>query len=385
MEVEDQQSSEASNNFACPHYKRKCKFVTPCCNGVYRCRFCHDEDQNHTLKREDVTMVECSQCGERQGVTEYCRKCNLKFGKYFCYECKLYDDEDKQQFHCKGCGICRVGGRSNYFHCHRCDMCLPNHLQGAHKCVEKVSRSNCPVCQEDIHTSRIPSQIPPCNHLIHKTCFDDMLSNGHYACPVCGISMIPMSEIWKIYDKEIEETPMPDEYMNLFANILCRDCSQSSLSPFHILGIKCGECGSYNTTREKGGLVRKLHGTLVEETFEPGTVGGPPEEDGSLTPPETPTRDQTDSTSHSTVRRLRGAGGSNLISPLTPEPSPLRENSRSTWGEVAASAVRRISFSDEPADSPPSPEETMSVATDPPSSSESSSGMEENSSSPDMI
>ena len=118
-------------------------------------------------------------------------------------------------------------------------MCLPNHLQGAHKCVEKVSRSNCPVCQEDIHTSRIPSQIPPCNHLIHKTCFDDMLSNGHYACPVCGISMIPMSEIWKIYDKEIEETPMPDEYMNLFANILCRDCSQSSLSPFHILGKNC--------------------------------------------------------------------------------------------------------------------------------------------------
>lgn len=392
MEVEDQQSSEASSpkNYACPHYKRKCKFVTPCCNGVYRCRFCHDEDQNHTLKREDVTMVECSQCGERQGVTEYCRKCNLKFGKYFCYECKLYDDEDKQQFHCKGCGICRVGGRSNYFHCHRCDMCLPNHLQGAHKCVEKVSRSNCPVCQEDIHTSRIPSQIPPCNHLIHKTCFDDMLSNGHYACPVCGISMIPMSEIWKIYDKEIEETPMPDEYMNLFANILCRDCFQSSLSPFHILGIKCGECGSYNTTREKGGLVRKLHGTLVEETFEPGTVGGQPEEGGSppgsLTPPETPTRDQTDSTSHSAVRRLRGAGGSNLISPLTPEPSPLRENSRSTWSEVAASAaVRRISFSDEPADSPLLPEETMSVATDPPSSSGSSSGVEENSSSPDMI
>ena len=31
--------------------------------------------------------------------------------------------------------------------------------QGAHKCVERVSRSNCPVCQEDIHTSRIPSQV----------------------------------------------------------------------------------------------------------------------------------------------------------------------------------------------------------------------------------
>ena len=30
--------------------------------------------------------------------------------------------------------------------------------------------------QEDIHTSRIPSQIPPCNHLIHKVCLlDDSL------------------------------------------------------------------------------------------------------------------------------------------------------------------------------------------------------------------
>ena len=115
-------------------------------------------------------------------------------------------------------------------------MCLPNHLEGAHKCVEKVSRGNCPVCQEDIHTSRIPSQIPPCNHLIHKNCFDEMLSNGHYACPVCGVSMIDMKEIWKIYDKDIEETPMPEEYRHLFAKIKCRDCLQTSLSSFHILG-----------------------------------------------------------------------------------------------------------------------------------------------------
>ena len=115
-------------------------------------------------------------------------------------------------------------------------MCLPNHLRGAHKCVEKVSRSNCPVCQEDIHTSRIPSQIPPCNHLIHKTCFDEMVNNGHYACPLCGVSMMNMSDIWKIYDKEIEETPMPADYQDLFANIQCRDCLKPSLSPFHILG-----------------------------------------------------------------------------------------------------------------------------------------------------
>lgn len=231
--------------------------MTPCCDGLYRCRFCHDEEQEHTLRRDDVTRVECSQCNHRQDVREFCDNCGLKFGKYFCYDCKLYDDEDKQQFHCTGCGICRVGGRANYFHCDRCDMCLPNHLQGKHKCVERVSRSNCPVCQEDIHTSRIPSQIPPCNHLIHKTCFDQMLAAGHYACPLCGTSMMDMKDIWAIYDREISETPMPEEYVDLFATIQCRDCFKSTLSPFHIMGMKCEDCGSYNTVRDKGPLVRK--------------------------------------------------------------------------------------------------------------------------------
>ena len=98
-------------------------------------------------------------------------------------------------------------------------LTIPLHVQGAHKCVERVSRSNCPVCQEDIHTSRIPSQvrrmmmivmivmimmimiplqIPPCNHLIHKTCFDEMVSQGHYACPLCGVSRVMMMMMMKM-------------------------------------------------------------------------------------------------------------------------------------------------------------------------------------------
>jgi len=31
----------------------------------------------------------------------------------------------KQQYHCDSCGICRIGGRDNFFHCDRCGMyCL---------------------------------------------------------------------------------------------------------------------------------------------------------------------------------------------------------------------------------------------------------------------
>ena len=53
-------------------------------------------------------QIECSVCGLRQPVQQNCSSCGTLFGKYFCFDCKLYDDEDKQQFHCDGCGICRV-------------------------------------------------------------------------------------------------------------------------------------------------------------------------------------------------------------------------------------------------------------------------------------
>ena len=52
------------------------------------------------------------------------------------------------QFHCLGCGICRVGFRENYFHCDTCVACLPLSLKGAHKCIKESLRVNCPVCLE---------------------------------------------------------------------------------------------------------------------------------------------------------------------------------------------------------------------------------------------
>merc|ERR1719494_51994 len=372
-----QEVTDGVDGYFCKHYKRKCMFVTPCCNGLYRCRFCHDEAEDHTLTREDVVTIECCDCKHRQGVNESCEKCGLRFGKYFCFDCKLYDDEDKQQFHCTGCGICRVGGRENYFHCNTCDMCLPNHLYQAHKCVEKVSRSNCPVCLEDIHTSRIPSQIPPCNHLIHKTCFDDMLKSGHYACPVCGQSMMDMSDVWKIYDREILETPMPREYQNMACAIQCRDCLKEGLGKFHILGVKCEECGSYNTTRVKGPLLRRGRGRgplipphLVVDSsdeeeeempaarpsarfghlgvrpYRPGRASG----QGVRLPRSAVTEEISTSTTMDTDSNMDTSSVS-----MTPEPSPLREDmasssslsSFSSPSSPSSSVVRRLEFSED--------------------------------------
>uniref|UniRef100_A0A2P2KUH9 CTCHY-type domain-containing protein n=1 Tax=Rhizophora mucronata TaxID=61149 RepID=A0A2P2KUH9_RHIMU len=42
-------------------------------------------------------------------------------GKYFCAVCKFFDDDvSKIPYHCDECGICRTGGKENYFHCKRC-------------------------------------------------------------------------------------------------------------------------------------------------------------------------------------------------------------------------------------------------------------------------
>lgn len=38
--------------FGCKHYKRNCKLVSACCNKLYTCRLCHDDDvADHTMDR----------------------------------------------------------------------------------------------------------------------------------------------------------------------------------------------------------------------------------------------------------------------------------------------------------------------------------------------
>ena len=43
-------------------------------------------------------------------MSEECDKCKVRFGRYFCEKCRLFDDTDKGQYHCDDCGICRWVG-----------------------------------------------------------------------------------------------------------------------------------------------------------------------------------------------------------------------------------------------------------------------------------
>ncbi|XP_022234896.2 RING finger and CHY zinc finger domain-containing protein 1 [Drosophila obscura] len=240
-----------SLRFGCAHYKRRAMFVTPCCNKFYKCRFCHDENETHHFDRKTLTELICSECNTRQTVREQCENCGVRFGKYTCLICNLFDDADKQQYHCHGCGICRIGGADNFFHCEVCNMCLPIQLKiDGHRCVENISRSHCPVCLGDIHTSRIPCHIPDCGHLLHKMCFDQLLASGHYTCPTCQTSLIDMTALWEYLDDQAQRMPVTLKYENQRVHIFCNDCHKTCKTKFHFIGLKCVHCGAYNTTQD---------------------------------------------------------------------------------------------------------------------------------------
>jgi RING finger/CHY zinc finger protein 1 len=250
---------DENQKYGCQHYVRKCKIVSPCCQKIYPCRICHDDEMyvknidpkvRHQINRHEIKEVICSLCGIQQSVKQYCEACEVCFGSYFCDICNLFDDEDKKQFHCDKCGICRLGGRENSIHCDNCNICVLK-IDDNHKC-HNIKGSTCSVCMEDLFVSRCEIMQMKCGHFIHTDCLHEMAKNTFKykvtcTCPICSASIIETDFLNKLLDSEIEATPMPNEYKDIDVKILCNDCHQESTSKFHIIGMKCYLCGGYNT------------------------------------------------------------------------------------------------------------------------------------------
>lgn len=238
-------------DFGCKHYKRNCKIISPCCNKVYYCRLCHDEDiinlptkDYHTINRFLISTIICANCNTQQNVSNECANCHIKFGNYFCNICKLYDNTDKDQFHCDKCGICRIG-KSNSYHCDGCKICMSVSSKDNHKCLQQ-NDLNCPICCEDLFTSTTNTIRLQCNHPIHEYCLMEYLKTN-YRCPFCYKSIVDLTEYNKLMDQEINNYIVPDEYKNIIVNVLCNECEMKFSTSFHIVGYKCTSCGSYNT------------------------------------------------------------------------------------------------------------------------------------------
>ncbi|XP_065876833.1 zinc finger protein BRUTUS-like At1g74770 [Euphorbia lathyris] len=233
----------------CKHYKRNCKLVTPCCNKIYTCIRCHDEEADHATDRRAITQMMCMKCLVIQPIGKTCitAPCkNLSMGRYYCRICKLFDD-DREIYHCPYCNLCRLGRGLgiDYFHCMNCNACMSRSLR-VHTCREKCLEENCPICHEYIFTSSAPVKSLPCGHLMHSACFQDYTCT-HYICPICSKSLGDMQVYFKMLDTLLAEVKMPDEYCGKTQAILCNDCEKRGAAAFHWHYHKCPYCGSYNT------------------------------------------------------------------------------------------------------------------------------------------
>ncbi|KAH6678900.1 CHY zinc finger protein [Plectosphaerella plurivora] len=240
---------ESARPLGCQHYRRNVKLQCSTCAKWYTCRFCHDAAENHELIRKDTKNMLCMLCACPQKAAESCVNCGVPAARYFCGICKLWDDHpNKNIYHCNDCGICRRGQGlgKDFFHCKKCCACISISIKDTHKCIERSTDCDCPICGEYMFTSPKPVVFMQCGHSIHGRCYEEHMRRS-YKCPICNKSLLNMETQFRQLELEILAQPMPQEFRDTKAVVLCNDCSGKSTVPYHWLGLKCAICSSYNT------------------------------------------------------------------------------------------------------------------------------------------
>ncbi|QPG73298.1 hypothetical protein FOA43_000608 [Brettanomyces nanus] len=239
-----------SHILGCKHYQTNCKIECAICKKWYPCRFCHDQQvKSHKLPRSATRYVLCMFCCTPQYPQQFCVSCNCELARYYCDKCKLFDNDPmKHIYHCEKCGICRLGLGLNqdYFHCDNCHACISIELKDRHVCIENSTLCNCPICDEYMFDSIKTVVFMSCGHPIHQSCYDEYTKHS-YKCPLCSKTIVNMEAQFRVLDKEIEQTIMPDGLGDWKALIKCVDCGGRSKVPYHYLGLRCEHCKSYNT------------------------------------------------------------------------------------------------------------------------------------------
>ncbi|XXG97010.1 kinetochore-associated Ndc80 complex subunit spc25 [Hypoxylon texense] len=184
----------------CEHYRRNVKLQCSTCNRWYTCRFCHDKVEDHNLIRKDTKNMLCMFCGTAQRAGETC------------------------------CACIAIGQEKD------------------HKCIERSTDCDCPICGDYMFTSPKAVCFMKCGHSIHRQCLDQHMKVA-YKCPICNKSLVNMELQFRNLDLAIQTQPMPAEFQDTRALVLCNDCSAKSSVEYHWLGLKCGVCSSYNTAQ----------------------------------------------------------------------------------------------------------------------------------------
>ena len=232
----------------CQHYKRKCLIEANCCGNIYECRVCHDEVEDHKMNRHETKYIICKECDKKQVVSNKCEECGVIFGEYYCEICRLWDSSEKKKFHCEKCGICRIGTLEEYEHCDVCGICV---VKKEHKCIKDKSRSDCPVCLENLFYSRRNILQLKCGHTIHGDCFEEYCKKD-YRCPLCKKAVIADENLKSFWEsiRLMNHFEVPVIYRDWISKVYCIECEEKSYVPFQVSQHYCRICRGYNTQIE---------------------------------------------------------------------------------------------------------------------------------------
>ena len=84
-----------------------------------------------------------------------------------------------------------------------------------------------------------------CGHWIHSHCLGQMIKSKMYTCPLCSKSIVDLDN--RAMDDVIAHSPMPEQFANTTVKVMCNECLVKSDVKWHVFGMKCPSCGSYNT------------------------------------------------------------------------------------------------------------------------------------------
>ncbi|KAF2840639.1 zf-CHY-domain-containing protein [Patellaria atrata CBS 101060] len=245
-----EQVQEYVPELGCEHYKRNVKMQCFDCKRWYTCRICHNQAEDHEVRRRKTQNMYCMLCSTPQPVGDMCRNCGVSPGWYYCDICHLWEDDALRRiYHCNDCGICRIGeglGR-DFNHCKKCNVCISISYYANHRCIERATECDCPICGDYMFTSNTSVVAMPCGHYIHKECYNQYMETA-YKCPICKKSVVNMDVQWRKIDHAIETQPMPPQFDDTRVVVHCNDCEAKSEGKYHWLGNKCGTCDSYNTS-----------------------------------------------------------------------------------------------------------------------------------------
>lgn len=268
---ESSETVEETKMLGCAHYKRNIKLQCSACDRWYTCRFCHDEAEDHSLNRRETKNMLCMLCGCAQPASEECAQCGERGAWYYCSVCKLWDDDSKKSiYHCNDCGICRVGQGlgKDFYHCkvsclwseshdlrllnllqQTCCVCLSISIWDTHRCIERSTDCDCPICGEYMFTSPQTVVFMRCGHSIHQRCYYEHM-NSSYRCPICSRSIVNMEMQFRHLERAIDSQPMPPQFEDTKAFVYCNDCSAKTTVKYHWLGLKCAVSVGFSLSTE---------------------------------------------------------------------------------------------------------------------------------------